>query len=153
MSAQTHDLYYENPSQRSPSHRQPSHTVQRQSSRPFDGYSTMPPNGLFPPDEHAAQTYAPRYTDRMNATINPQNPYPSYDTWGAPQGFNNSQMGPPFATMGAGNRMNMGKMGRGGGRAGIPSVCLSHLLFGSPLICLELGRSGNAWYSSFRSRT
>lgn len=121
MSAQTHDLYYENPSQRSPSHRQPSHTVQRQSSRPFDGYSTMPPNNLFPPDEHAAQTYAPRYTDRMNATLNQQNPYQSYDTWGPPSNF--PQM-PPFATMGAGNRMNMGKMGGRGGRSGLPSVGL-----------------------------
>lgn len=77
----------------------------------------MPPNPLFPTEDHAVQSYAPRYPDRMNATLN--SGYPSYDTWGAP--FATSQVG-ALGNISATTRMNMNKLGSRPGRIGLPTV-------------------------------
>jgi len=150
MSAQAQDMYYENSSQqRSPQHRQPQHTIQRQSSRPFDGYTTMPPNPMFSPDDHAVQGYgAPRYPDRMNATMNSGYP-PSYDTWSAP--FGSSQVGTinNMANHSATTRMNMNKMGSRPGRVGLPAVSLpsASLLYLARILILFLGMDGSTTYA------
>jgi hypothetical protein len=79
----------------------------------------MPQNPLFPTEDHAVQSYAPRYNDRMNATLN--SAYPSYDTWGGAP-FGSSQVG-SLANISATTRMNMNKLGGNRpGRMGLPQV-------------------------------
>jgi hypothetical protein len=119
MTSQAHDIFYENPSQPSASHRQPQqHPIQRQQSRPFDAYGTMPPPSLYQNEDHSIQNYIPRYPDnRMNATLG--SGYPGYDAWG-PMSFNPAQNN-NHATMGATTRRN--PLQNRNARAGLPSVC------------------------------
>ncbi|KAF2669373.1 hypothetical protein BT63DRAFT_259867 [Microthyrium microscopicum] len=121
MTSQAHDLYYENASQRSPgSHRQHSHlqNQQRQQSRPFDGYGTMPPPpNLYAPDEHGFPAHnLPRYDGRMNATLGAG--YPGYDNWGNAGPFASGQNN-TLAAIGATTRRN--PMGNRPARSGLPS--------------------------------
>jgi hypothetical protein len=150
MSAQAHDLYYENSSQRSPSHRQQSHTVQRQPSRPFDGlgYATMQPSSIFPSEDHAVQSYAPRYPERMNATLNPG--YPNYDTWASP--FGSSQVG-SLANISATTRMGMTKIGNRPGRLALPTVSPSLSIVLNIILTFEdVDGSNHARYAAFFPR-
>jgi hypothetical protein len=118
-SQQQHDMYYENPPQRSPgSHRHSAQqTLHRQPSRQFDAYGQMPASGLYTAEDHAAQhsSYAPRYPDRMNAATMNSN-MPGYDPWNSygPQQGNNTIGG-----FGASSRM---KSLAGRGRPGLPTV-------------------------------
>jgi hypothetical protein len=131
MTSQAHDIFYENPSQPSASHRQPQqqqpqqqqqqHPIQRQQSRPFDAYGTMPPPSLYQNDDHSVQSYLPRYPDnRMNATLG--SGYQGYDAWG-PISFANAQNN-SHATLGAATRRNPLNNNNRNARAGLPSVSL-----------------------------
>ncbi|KAF2086920.1 hypothetical protein K490DRAFT_74119 [Saccharata proteae CBS 121410] len=62
-------MYYDNPQSRSPgAHRHQPQTLHRQPSRQFDAYGQLP-QGLYTADDHAQRYDAPRYNERLNATI------------------------------------------------------------------------------------
>ncbi|KAF2434706.1 hypothetical protein EJ08DRAFT_427342 [Tothia fuscella] len=119
-----HDMYYENPSQRSPgSHRHPSQqqTLHRQPSRQFEAYGGMPNSGLYTAEDHAAQhnSYAPRYPDRMSAATINSNNMPGFDPWNS-YGGPGPQQSSTIGGFGASSRMK--QMSTRGGRPGLPTT-------------------------------
>lgn len=121
MTSQAHDMYYENPAQRSPGSHRPSAQLpaQRQPGRPFDTYGAMPPPpSLYASDEHNIQAYVPQYpNNRMNATLG--SGYSAYDNWGNNGPFASGQNN-TLAAIGGTTRRN--PLTSRPGRAGLPSV-------------------------------
>src|SRR5262249_49351597 len=85
------------------SHRHPPQTLHRQTSRQFDAYGQLP-TGLYTAEDHAARYDAPRYNDRVNATIHSN--FGGYDLTGA-QAWNPASFGQSnaLAAIGATTRM------------------------------------------------
>ena len=107
---------YDAPSSRSPgSHRHQPNTLHRQTSRQFDAYGQLPPQGLYTAEDHARGYEQPRNYDRLNQTIH--SPY-NYDM-GA-QAWNSNAFGQN--TMGAmgGGTSRVKQQGRG--RSALPTV-------------------------------
>ncbi|KAE9978623.1 hypothetical protein EG328_001384 [Venturia inaequalis] len=116
------DMYsYEQNPQRSPgAHRHASHTLNRQPSRLFEAYASMPQSSLYTAEDHAAQQQSyggqPRYnTDRMTAQTMNSN-FTNYDPWNSNSGYNHQQNN---TVGGAGSRQRPSVAARG--RPGIPA--------------------------------
>ena len=113
------DMYQDNPSARSPGsqrHQQPLH---RQPSRQFDAYGPMPVN-LY---EDPMARYDTSRLERLNPSLH--NPSYAYDLGGSqtwnPNGFAN-----PQAMAGIRSASTSLKTTGRGGRAGLPTVRLTH---------------------------
>ncbi|EON66591.1 hypothetical protein W97_05837 [Coniosporium apollinis CBS 100218] len=105
--------YYNSNTARSPgAHRHQPQTLHRQASRQFDGYSAQLPTGLYTAEDHAARYDAPRYNDRLNATMH-ANYGGGYDL-AAAQAWNNAGFGQnnALAAVGATTRMKTSARGR-----------------------------------------
>ncbi|OJD30081.1 r3h domain [Diplodia corticola] len=120
MSNHPHDMYYDNPSSRSPgSQRHQPQTLHRQPSRQFDAYGQLN-QGLYAQEDPQARYDAPRYNDRLNATIHAG--YGGYELGGA-QGWNANAFGQnnSLAAINATTRM---KPSARGGRSALPQTWL-----------------------------
>lgn len=116
-SLHSNDMFYDDPSSNpSRMHRQ-TQTLQRQSSRQFDGFPGAQ-NQMYSPDDMGSRyDQQPRYNDRINSAM--QGNYGSYDM-GGPQPWNNTgyTSNNHLAALGATNRAKPAARGR----SALPSV-------------------------------
>lgn len=138
----SHGMYFESTSARSPpsGQRHQVQTLRRQPSSRFDAYGPLPGSGIYGKDEHSNASNAPRFNDRMNATLHAG--YGGYNMDG-PAAWSDSNYAPGnnFAST-LGSRMK--PVARG--RTALPSVCQlspAHLALFSPAADRHRSRHGS----------